>query len=193
MKRFIFLFSIVLFLSSCWKNDKATPPRELPSRVGFVERVPVKWDTGYREVKGHYENGKWIPKHFVKDSVMVSEWATVPIKEFEVVPNGKQVMKYANLSGYQNQALISGVIIFIVVIVIIVSAGYYTKGSATLLVYGLAILLGIAAALLTLNPANIASNNANTITEKQLKHYESVDQDLNYFWDSVYQKGGIVK
>lgn len=193
MKRSIFFFCIILFMSSCWKSEKATPPRELPSRVGFVERVPVKYDTGYREVKGHYENGKWIPKHFVKDSLMVSEWATVPIKEYEVVPNGKQVMKYANLTGYQNQALLGGLVIFVVVIIIIASAGYYTKGSATLLVYGLAILLGIAAALLTLNPANIATNNAKTLTEKQLKHYESVDKDLNYFWDSVYQKGGIVK
>jgi hypothetical protein len=67
----------------------------------------------------------------------------------------------------------------------------YSRGSAVNIMRGFAVLLIIAVGFLTLHPGAIAQNNAKTITEKQLKHYQAIDPELNYFWDSVYKAGGI--
>jgi hypothetical protein len=123
----------------------------------------------------------------------IARYKVVPIKEFEVVPNGEQVMRYANKSGYGWRKAVGILLIILVGVGLWKFAGLYTNGEAKFLTRTFAIILSIGLSFLTQRPANIAMNNAKAITEKQLIHYQAIDPELNYFWDSVYNKGGIIK
>lgn len=186
MKLFAIL-ALTLFLSSCWKTDKPTEPRLLAQRsIPLTEIVPV-YDSMYQwnVVKKQYIKvwGK------AKDSV-------VNVNEYEVVPNGEQVMKYSKATGYNTLKIIGWLIVIVIGGLIAWAAGRFItfeKGETKLITRLVMIGLAIGVGFLTIRPGNIAQNNAKTITEKKLKHYQSIDPELNYFWDSVYNSGAILK
>ncbi len=203
MKRIILLVTVVSLFASCWRMDKPTPPRELPAGVYQEERVPVYDSVYVLDVAA---------KKYVKQWG-IARYQVVPIKEMEVVPSGKQVMKYSYASGYGWLQFVGLIFIagFLYVLVSVHIANdekllkkarlrlgkwvtgieVSTRGHAVGIIRGLAVALMISLGFLTLHPGAIALNNAKTITEKQLKHYQSIDPELNYFWDSVYKAGGI--
>lgn len=203
MKRIILLVTVVTLFASCWKMDKPTPPRELAAGVYQEERVPVYDSMMVWNV---------AQKQYVK-TWGIARYVVVPIKEFEVVPNGKQVMKFSYFAGYGWLQLVGLLFIaaFLYILIsihisndekmlrkarlrlgkMVTSIEISTRGHAVGIIRGLAVVLIIALAFLTLHPAAIALNNAKTITEKQLKHYQAIDPELNYFWDSVHKAGGI--
>lgn len=186
MKKFVFLFCLMAALQSCWKIDKPTPPRLLPKGVFMEERVPVYDSVNVWSVE---------QKQYVK-VWGIARYNVVPIREYEVVPNGKQIMKYSNASGYGKTKYIGWSIVIAVIALIWWASGQYfslDKGTAKAVTRGVAIITAIGIALLTITPANIARNNAKPITEKQLRHYEAIDPELNYFWDSVFTKGALIK
>jgi hypothetical protein len=203
MKNLILVVTIATLFSSCWKWDKPTPPRELAAGVFQEERVPVYDSVSVWSV---------TQKQYVKEWG-IARYKVVPIKEMEVVPTGKQVMKFSYFAGYGWLQLI-GIILIIAFLYLLfavhiandenhlrkaklmigkfaTSIEVYSRGSAVNIMRGFAVLLIIAVGFLTLHPGAIAQNNAKTITEKQLKHYQAIDPELNYFWDSVYKAGGI--
>lgn len=179
MKLFIIILS-TFFLASCWSNDNR-PPRELAQGVYQEEVIQVPDSVMQWSVE---------QKQYVK--VWGFTTKVVPIKEFEVVPNGEQVKKFAKESGQAGFNWIGLLIILGVTAAAVFGAGYFTSGQAKSIVRVAAIAVAIAVGLFTLKPANIAKNNAKTITEKQLKHYQSIDPELNYFWDSINKNGGII-
>jgi uncharacterized protein YceK len=203
MKNLILLIAVTTLFSSCWKWDKPTPPRELPAGVYQEERVPVYDSVYVLDVAA---------KQYVK-TWGIARYKVVPIKEMEVVPTGKQVMKFSYFAGYGWLQLIGivliGAFLYLLFAVHIAndekllrqarlrigkfatSIEVETRGHAVGIIRGLAVILIIALGFLTLHPGAIAQNNAKTITEKQLKHYQAIDPELNYFWDSVYKAGGI--
>jgi uncharacterized protein YceK len=203
MKNLILVVTIATLFSSCWNWDKPTPPRELANGVYNEEREPV-YDSVF----------VWnvAAKQYVKEWG-IARYKVVPIKEMEVVPSGKQVMKFSYFAGYGWLQLIGLILIAAFVYTLIAlhisndekllrkaklrigkfatSIEVSTRGHAVAIIRGLGVLLIIALGFLTLHPGAIAQNNAKTITEKQLKHYQAIDPELNYFWDSVYKAGGI--
>ncbi len=179
MKLLIIILS-TFFLASCWNND-SRPPRELASGVYQEEVIQVPDSVMQWSVE---------KKQYVK--VWGFTTKVVPIKEFEVVPNGEQVKKFAKEGGQVGFNWIGLLILLGVTAAAIFGAGYYESGKAKAYVRVAAILVAIAVGFFTLKPANIAQNNAKTITEKQLKHYQSIDPELNYFWDSINKAGGII-
>jgi len=179
MKLFIIILS-TFFLASCWSND-SRPPRELAQGVYQEEVIQVPDSVMQWSVE---------QKQYVK--VLGFTTKIVPIKEFEVVPNGQQVKKFANESGQAGFNWIGLLIILGVTAAAVFGAGYFSSGTAKGLVRAAAVLVAIAVGFFTLKPANIAQNNAKTITEKQLKYYQSIDPELNYFWDSINKNGGII-
>jgi hypothetical protein len=178
----ITLFLSLLLFSSCWKHDAPTKARLLPSS-GAVERVPV-----YDSVN------QWsvAQKQFVK-VWGIARYSNQPVKEYEVVPNGQQVMKYAVKTGYNHQVAIGIIMIVAVIVAGIWFSGYHTVGFVKLFTRGAALLVAIAIGLLTLRPAKIARNNAKTITEKQLQYYEAQDPELGTFWDSIFVNNKLQK
>lgn len=217
MKKQITAFLLITFaFVSCWNLEKDTPPRVLPDGVYKEETVVTKYDTGYRLVKAFVDpvTGKFVAQHYVKDSIQPVAWANVPIKEVEVVPNGEQTMKYSYFTGYgwkQFVALILIAILFYLLYNLHIANDQkdlqrarlmlgkaalpievYTRGSALGIIRGCMVLLIVALAFGTLQPADVARNNAKTITVKQLEHYQSIDHELNYFWDSVFNKGALL-
>jgi len=179
MKLFIIILS-TFFLASCWSND-SRPPRELAQGVYQEEVIQVPDSVMQWSVE---------QKQYVK--VWGFTTKIVPIKEFEVVPNGQQVKKFANESGQAGFNWIGLLIILGVTAAAVFGAGYFSSGTAKGLVRAAAVLVAISVGFFTLKPANIAQNNAKTITEKQLKYYQSIDPELNYFWDSINKAGGII-
>jgi uncharacterized protein YceK len=203
MKNLILVVTIATLFSSCWKWDKPTPPRELPAGVYQEERVPVYDSVYVLDVTA---------KQYVKQWG-IARYKVVPIKEMEVVPTGKQVMKFSYFAGYGWLQLIGLILIAGMLYVLFAlhiandekllrkaqlrlgklatGISISTRGQAVTIIRGVAVGLIFALAFLTLHPGAIAQNNAKTITEKQLKHYQAIDPELNYFWDSVYKAGGI--
>lgn len=186
MKQLIFITTILFAFSSCWKQDKDIPPRLLEPRKFFEERLPVYDSVSVWSVE---------KKQYVKQWG-IARYVVVPIKEYEVIPNGKQTMKYANLQGYGKTKYVGWLIVAFVFGLIWWAAGELIsvdKSAAKAIVRGVALILCVGVGLLTITPANVAQLNAKPITEKQLKHYQSIDPELNYFWDSVYNANAILK
>lgn len=209
------MITLLFLASSCYKWDKPTPPRELAPAVFKDTLLPVKFGLGFREVPGHYDSlKKWVPKQFVQDSFQALEWKRFPIKDFEVMPNGDQVMKMSYWSGYGVLQFIGlGLIAFLIVLIFKVHIAndhntlnkaklkfgkfatpieVSSRGNAVAYTRIALIIMAVALGFLTLKPSTIARNNAKTITEYQLKHYQAIDSSLNYFWDSVFNKGAII-
>ena len=183
MKQLLFFFAAAMLLTSCWKLDQPTPPRLLPEGVFMEERVPE-----YDSVK------RWN----VEKKQFIMEWGiarykVVPIREYEVVPTGKQVMKYASKSGYNTLAAFGIIIILSVIIGGAFLSCYDVHGRGMFVIRSAAMVIAVGVGLLTLMPANIARNNAKTITEKQLIYYQQQDPELGTFWDSVYYKDALLK
>lgn len=176
----VFLLLTMFLLQSCWKQDAPTQPRLLPAS-GAVERVPV-----YDSVN------QWsvAQKQFVK-VWGIARYTNQPVKEYEVVLNGKQVMHYALQNGYDKQMAFGVVCIIAALVFFFWVGGYYTDGEAKLLVRSVALLVLVGIAFITLRPANIARNNAKTITEKQLQYYQAQDPQLGTFWDSIYNNNKL--
>lgn len=183
MKKIIALLTISLLFMGCWKTDKPTPPRELATGVFQQETIKVY---GLKKVWSVKDRMYIDTVDWVKDSV-------VNIKEFEVIPNGKQTMKFASESGYNSQRGWAWVIIGVLLVIgLFISGKMFEKGQALLITRAFLVVLAVAFALLTSRPANIAQNNAKIITEKQLNYYQSIDPELNYFWDSIFNEKRII-
>ena len=177
---------IFIMFSSCWKQDKPTPPKELPLRVNYEERVVIYDSVYYWSVEDKQYLKKWDTARYI----------VTPIKEFEVVPNGTQIMKYSNKSGYGRTKYIGWLLILLVTGVVTWAATRFitfSNGEVKWITRGLLIIAGIGVGLLTVTPNVVSGNNAKTITERQLKHYQSIDPELNYFWDSVFQNKKLIK
>ncbi len=180
-KLFSVLFAVTLLLSSCWYAQKDTPPRELAQGVYQEEVIKVPDSV----MKWNVEKKQYVKEYGFVDKV-------VPIKEFEVMPPGAKVKQWAKESGQDGLNLIGIVIALAVAAAGIFGGGYFSSSTAKTIVRIAAVLVAIAIGLFTNKPANIAQNNAKTITERQLKHYQAIDPELSYFWDSVYNAGGII-
>lgn len=181
MKQLTIILTALILLSSCW-DKKTTAPRELDQAVFAEERVPIYDSVSQWSVE---------QKQYIK-VWGIARYENVPLKEFEVIPNGEQVKKFANDQGQVGLNWIGILIAVGIAVGGFFGAGYYSSGAAKGIIRAAAILVAIAVGFFTLKPANIAQNNAKTITEKQLKHYQAIDPELNYFWDSVYKAGGII-
>lgn len=179
MKKILGLLIIVL-MASCWNKDTPTPPRELAQGVYQEEVIKVPDSVMQWSVKEQ----KYIKVMGFVDKV-------VPVKEFEVVPNGDQVAKFADLTG-QIEYNFWGFACFSIFLGLAIFAAPKAKDGWKGLTRVSFIVLAIGAGFFSIKPANIAQNNAKTITEKQLKHYQSIDPELNYFWDSIYNANKLI-
>jgi hypothetical protein len=197
IKSLIVASVLALALTSCGWSEKNHQVSKPYTRTNDVERVAVKFDTGYREVKGHYDaSGKWVPKQYVRDTVRAVEFATVPILYVDVMPSRESVFKAAEATGWEKQLWIA-VFLFLGVVGVAIyvttkNGGAFGKGEASWITKFVA--LGIIAALAIglLNPINKSGNNTKTIKYKEYQEIIKNDPNLIQFFDSIQKNGAFV-
>lgn len=193
LKHFLFI-ALVAMLTSCgWSGKKHGVSNPYTKTLDY-ETVVTKWDTGYREVAGHYDaSGKWIPKQFVKDSLRPAKQENVLIKYVDVSPSRESVFKAAKATGWSWQWPLGAVII-----VLSISALFYfgpkmrTRGSNVMIVRGagLGIILGMI--LIVVNPGNKSGNNSKSIRLDKYQEIIKTDPNLIQFFDSIQSNGKFV-
>ncbi len=196
IKHFLLVAMIAILTSCGWseKNHQVTKPYTL---VNDVELVPVKWDTGFRKVPGHYDaEGKWVPQQYVKDSVQPSQFETRLKLYVDVTPSTESVWKAANSTGWGWQWKF-GVLIIIATFLVGVSVikkngGLFTKGGAIAFtrVFALGLILGLG--FILYNPVNKSGNNQKRVTYEYYKEKIKTDPNLIQFFDSIEVNGKFV-
>lgn len=169
-----------LLLVSCWKQDpQDSTPKKLPPRSGAFDSIPVY---GPKQVWSVQEKQYITSYGKIKDSI-------VPVEEYEVVMNGDQVMKYAKADGWERTRNVFLIIIIVTLLYFITTKLVLPSGQAKNYVRAIGLIIGISGGIIAAKPADIARDNAKVLSAKQLKHYQSIDPELNYFWDSIYNSG----
>jgi hypothetical protein len=197
IKNLITVSLTALLLTSCGWSEKNHQVSKPYTRTNDVERVAVKFDTGYREVKGHYDaSGKWVPKQYARDTVRATEFATVSIEYVDVTPSRESVYKAAEATGWEKQLWIA-VFLFLGVVgvaiyVINKNGGYFGKGEASWLTKFVALGIIVSLAIGLLNPINKSGNNTKTIRYDRYKELIKTDPNLIQFFDSIQKNGAFV-
>lgn len=188
----ILLITLLPFMVGCgWseKNHQVSAPYTL-SGSGNTENVPVKWDTGYRKVPGHYnEAGKWIPQQYVKDSVQPSLWENRAIKYVDVSPGRESVFKAAKGTGWYWQIGL-GILIIIGTVIYAIKkvkkeAGGFDRGEGTGFTRSIAIGIIIGLVVILVNPISKSGNNNKRIRQDQYEQIIKTDPNLIKFFDST--------
>lgn len=197
MKQLLALITIILVLSSCGWSEKNHQVSKPYTRTNDVERIPVKFDTGYREVAGHYDaSGKWIPKHYVKDTIRPVLFETVHVLYVDVTPSRESVFKSAEATGWKTQIYLGvGLFMFVIIVAIYITKkngeGFGNGETKWLTRF---VLIGVASslALILLNPINKSGNNKKTIRYDRYQEIIKTDPNLIQFYDSIQKAGKFV-
>ena len=183
MKKLLFVLLSVLMFASCYTDkSNVTPPRKLEHRAGYYDSIPIYGPKKVWSVEQKQYIDSWGK---IKDSI-------IPLVEYEVVMSGEQVNSINNSHDGEERRKAGITILIIATILIVATAGYWSKSTAVWIYRGIALVVGAALYFFFLQPSDIATLNHKTITEKQLKHYQKIDPELNYFWDSIHKAKKII-
>lgn len=203
----ILVLVAVILLTSCgWseKNHQVSKPYTLS---GDFEVVVTKWDTGYRKVAGHKDTltGKWVPMHYVKDSLQPSEFKNQLKQYVDVTPSNTSVWAAAKATGWEWQWKIGAVFIVLALGFLVYLAQpkvvngklelegtYGLRGEAIRLITIPALLLIIGLMFILGNPVNKSGNNQKRITKEQYDNIIKTDPNLIQFFDSIQKNGKFV-
>lgn len=203
----ILVLAVIVLLTSCgWseKNHQVSKPYTLS---GDFEVVVTKWDTGYRKVAGHKDSatGKWVPMHYVKDSLQPAEFKNQLKQYVDVTPSNSSVWAAAKATGWEWQWKVGAVFIvlalgFLVYLAyprktkdgIKLEGTYALRGSAIALITVPALLIVIGLVFILGNPVNKSGNNQKRITKEQYDNIIKTDPNLIQFFDSIQKNRKFV-